>query len=251
MKQFVICFFFLLIAASLNASWEIEATGGVLLEHMKRARDGGSQQDGTLVGSTCSLVRKPKKGIYFSFLYRNEEGDLYGKTGLGDELVSHKRDQTLEGTFGYSLPLKKCFTCTPFLGKGRLVAKNFFRDPSPIDACYDVRYNYFAYGMRFDWQMKANICSALVIKGIFSDGAVCKVRDFEEGNIALIVEDNPSCDIELPIEYTIRGFHGHLRIGVTPFYRYRHWGGHENYPYDFFDTKFYILGSVLNLSFHF
>lgn len=247
----VIISFLLLTAASLNASWEVEATGGVLLEHMKRAREGGSEQDGALVGSYWSLMRNPKKGVYFSFLYRNEEGDLLGSTGLGDELASHKRDQALEATFGYSFPLKKCFSCTPFLGKGRLVAKNFFKAPSPIEACYDVRYNYFAYGMRFDWQMKSNFFSSLVIKGIFSDGAICKVRDFEEGDVSLIVEDNPSYDIELPLQYSLKKFQGHLRVGVTPFYRYRHWGEHKNYPYDFFDTKFYIFGSMVNLSFHF
>jgi hypothetical protein len=244
--------FFILATASLNASSCIEIKGGPLLEHLKRIRDGGSRQSGDLYGFECLVARRPLRGIYFCCLYRYEEGYLYGQTGFGDALISKKTDQAFEGALGYTLPVKNTLTCTPFVGKGRIFAKNSFEIPSPIEACFDVRYNYWAGGFRADWKMNAEFSLGFLAKGIFSEGATCKVVDpEEEESKSLIVEDELSWEIELPLVHCSKKLDGRLRVGLTPFYRYRHWGGHENYPYNFFDTKFYILGATLSCSYHF
>ena len=40
-------------------------------------------------------------------------------------------------------------------------------------------------------------------------------------------------------------------INVTPFYRFRHFGGRPNFPFDYIDTKFQLYGvqATVGLSF--
>ena len=53
--------------------------------------------------------------------------------------------------------------------------------------------------------------------------------------------------IELPIVYTPTFLCSMFKVGVMPFFESRLYGGRENYPFDFFETRFRIYGVNLQL----
>lgn len=82
--------------------------------------------------------------------------------------------------------------------------------------------------------------------------AKCAVTgDPDVDDFNLLIEDDWNYRIELPMIYRFCPCFGGFEAQVTPFYEFRHYGGRENFPFDFIDTKLMIWGFNLLLSYRF
>ena len=80
--------------------------------------------------------------------------------------------------------------------------------------------------------------------------AKCKVsNDPEFEDSTLQIKDKVNYRIEFPFNYFFCKTRNHFEIDLVPFIEFRHYGGRENFPFDFQDTKLRICGVTLLLAY--
>lgn len=211
--------------------------------HVKRLREGGSKQEGWIGGVRLGYERFKSWGFYWGGDALWAEGKLKGHSALGAKLRSRFKDSSIEGRLGYTLTYHYCycFTFTPFVGVGYFSETNNFVRSSPLPVHFRIHFSYGCGGFLSsffyspEWEAGINF----KVKYPITDPKCHVTHDplFEDSKS--LVKSRFQYRVELPITYH---YACNWSASLVPFYEYRNYGGHVNFPFDFLDTRLSIYG---------
>lgn len=221
---------------------------------LKRTRDGGTKQTGSVFGGRASYDYIKRYNIYVGAQAFYGYGILNGHSGTDEKIKSHWNDEQVEAYLGYTFQCKNFphFSFTPFGGYGYFRESNKFVSPSPLHLKFITQFGYFAYG--FLSSAMVHPCISLGLNARFRTPwqPKCKIsNDPEFDDVKLVVGEHLQYRIEVPIAYHSKFICNLIEFGLMPFYEMREYGGRENFPFDFFKTKIQIFGIDLKLIYRF
>jgi hypothetical protein len=238
-----------LINGNLLAFWPFNESPEVFIGpeiyHLKRTREGGSSQSGWLYGGRALYERRKSFGFYWAADGYYASGTITGKNSLHNTLKSRLTEAEAEGRLGFSLCIRACpkFTFTPYGGYGGYYCKNDFKHPSPFTYTFRDSFEYalggFITSIRFNPCLEA--CVDFKVKYMLN-GISHISHDPDNDHISLKINDQLQYELAIPIGYSYCWRGRLVKIYAAPFYRFRHFGGMLNYPFDFLDTKFRSYG---------
>lgn len=222
--------------------------------YSKRTKEGGAHQDGWLYGGHGTFERRKHGGLYYAIDGYYATGDMKGKTAAGKTLKSEITDREIEGRLGYSLCIKswKKLNIIPYGTYGDFYCTNDFKKPSPLPCTYHEHYQYAGGGLDVSFfpapclECGVNAAAKYMLNG------KCKIKDDPDyDDLNLIIESKLQYEIDLNFRYFTVWKNKPINALFTPFYRYRHFGGRMNWPFDYIDTKFKNYGAriLLNIIF--
>jgi len=225
--------------------------------HAKRTKEGGTKQQGDLVGIRGGYDRLKRYGWYFGFDAFTAHGTLKGRSALGSKLLSHLTDASAEARFGYTFQQKEGWQVafTPFVGGGYFVEENDFAHPSPIKARFRTHYPFGSAGFLSSIYPWACVQIGLNFKVRYPFEPKCNVsNDEDNGPVKQTIKERLQYRGELPITYRLpRCFclpcGGAAALSLIPFFEYRDYGGHPNFPFNFVKTQYSIWGATLALEY--
>lgn len=221
--------------------------------HVTRKRAGGVTQNGTALGVRLNYDRIKRQSLYWGGQVFYGAGPLKGDV-KEDKIHSRLKDFQIEGCLGYTLQTK-CypkFSFTPFGGYGYFRETNTFRPPSFLCVKFVTDYSYIAYGFLSSAQLHTDFLLGLNLRLRQPWQPRCHVsNDPERKNTCQQIEEELSYRIELPMVYKGKLFCNLFETGITPFYELRRYGGRENFPFDFYETKLEIYGINFQLVYRF
>lgn len=214
---------------------------------VQRKKGGGSNMRGFLYGGRLNYDRIRRSALYWGGHVQAAYGTLHGHNSGHDQLKSRKYDSEIEGRFGYTWKkiCKTTFWMTPYLGVGRFEGTNRFVSPSPLEYKITNTLPYLATGFLWRVKIKPFFSLGLNFKAKYSVDARSIITDDpdpEVNNSRMYIDDRFSYDLDLPFYFTTCCSGKKIETSVVPFYRYRHYGHHENHPFDFIDTRFHMYG---------
>lgn len=220
---------------------------------LQRSKDGGSKQHGFMYGGRAVYEHFRGNNLYWAAEGYWAYGSLRGHNADTKEIHSDKSDAEIEGRLGYTFMKEICnyFWLTPFLGGGYFVGSNRFIKPSPMRFESNTAFPFVSLGFLSRVELANCFYLGLNFKTKYPIGAKCKITndpDPEVDNSTLIIEDKFFYEVELPFIFHWRWQCRRVECSFVPFYRMRHYGGHENHPYDFIDTKYHSTGARLIFS---
>ncbi len=222
---------------------------GPEIYYMKRLKEGGAEQGGTLYGIRGGYDHVRRYKLYWGLEAFWATGSLQGNV-REEKLKSQFTDINVEARVGYTLQSKcwRCASLTPYVGLGYFWEKNNYQDPSPLHIHFKNQFSYVPLGF----------LSQIFIVPNFSLGLNFKVRYILEGKQH--VSHDPKHDhmtqnydeklqyrVELPATYFFCWKCHPLGVSLVPFFEYRHYGHRANFPFDFLDTKLKLYGATLKL----
>lgn len=222
--------------------------------YSKRTKEGGSHQNGWLYGGHGTFERRKHGGFYYAVDGYYATGEMKGKTAAGRTLKSEITDQEIEGRLGYSLCLKrlKKMNLIPYGVYGKFHCTNDFKKPSPLPYTFHDRYEYAGGGLDISFFPKPCLeCGLNFIAKYMLDGK-CKIKnDPENDAITLLIENKMQYEVDLVFRYYTCWKNKNIHAIFAPFFRYRHFGGRMNWPFDYIDTEFENYGArfLLNIFF--
>ncbi len=220
---------------------------------MQRCKRGGSKQRGFLYGGRFSYDRIRRSALYWGGDILYAVGNLCGHNSDSEELRTCKRDFEVEGRLGYTLKKKWgcCYWLTPYFGGGFFQGTNQFIDPSPMQYKVINRYPFISLGFLSRVDINALFGIGVDFKAKYSIGACSKITGDADPNVdhaRFVIEDKFSYDVDVPLYFNTCICAKKVDIRFVPFYRFRHYGAHENFPFDFIDTRFHMYGARLMFS---
>jgi hypothetical protein len=242
------------ISSAISFPYPLQFSLGPEIYHVKRVREGGTRQTGTLTGLRANFDRIQRYKIYWGSEALYARGMLNGRSGSGAKLRSTFIDASLEGRVGYTFQHKSALrpSFTPFIGYGYYREINKYHPPSPIHVKFRTEFHYIPCGFLSSLTICPQWELGLNFKAMAMWEACCKVMDDPEfDDRTMLVEDKVNYRVELPVKYRLPYLKGHFEIGLVPFYETRHYGGRVNYPFDFLDTKLTLYGCNLQLIYAF
>lgn len=222
--------------------------------YVKRTRKGGTSQTGNAGGIRLSYDYIKRYNFYLGGQFFYGRGTLTGRSGNGAKIKSELTDKQIEGYIGYTFEYKYFpnFSLTPFVGGGYFTETNNFKHPSPLQVKMRMHSRYAAFGFLSSAMLTPYLSAGLNlrIRGLWeARNKIIGDEDFD--TINQYVEDKFHYRVELPFVYCCAFLCDHVYLGLMPFYEFRHYGGKENYPFDFFDTKYKIYGADFQVIFQF
>lgn len=219
---------------------------GPEIYHSRRTRSGGTKQTGVLYGIRGGYDRLSSNAVIYVGLDGYwATGGLNGQKSNGDELKSNVKEWEVEGRLGLTFKkhLIHCYAITPFLGSGYMKSINEYVDPTDPEIKFTDRYNYISTGFLFHTSLSECLNVGFSFKKKFMISGKSKVTDDPiYDTVRLLMDSETQYEMEAPITYYTSWCCGHLSGKFVPFYRFRHYGGRENFPFNFIDTKFRIYG---------
>lgn len=222
--------------------------------HVSRTKKGGAKQSGNLFGIRLGYDRFKRYGWYFGEEIRYAKGTLKGHLATGEKLNSQLTDCLVEGRLGYTFQQKRGIqlSFTPFLGIGYFNEQNNFSNSSLIPIHCRTHFTYGALGF-FSWAHYCNFELGLNFTARLPYEPKCRVsNDPNHDSVTQNIKQQVQYRVELPLSYRPSDcFIGrYLRCGegvisLVPYYEYRHYGAHPNYPFNFIKTEFQIWGATL------
>ena len=219
-----------------------------------RERAGGNKQNGNAVGVRVTYDFIKRYNIYLGGQYFYGTGILHGHSGMGDKIRSRLTSQMIEGNAGYTFQAK-CFphiSFTPFAGYGYFSDVNKFIPPTSLQVKFTTQFRYVSFG--FLSSIYALPCFSVGVNARFKWPLQthCKVtNDPDFDTIRQIVGDKLHYRIELPLTYFGCLLYNSFELALVPFFEQRLYGARENYPFDFFKTKFTLYGANLQFIYRF
>ncbi len=202
-----------------------------------------------MAGGEVRYDRVLGNALYVGGHWMRSKGTLNGHSGSGAEIRSRVFETEAEGRLGYTF--QPCWDFNPliipFIGYGHFIEKSTYLEPSPLLLQIRNEFDYFAYGFittctLCDFTFGINFTAKYSING------KSKVtRDPSFNDSTLVMGAKMQYALELPIIYNVHSWDA-LNASLVPFYRYRHYGEHENFPFDFMDTQFNIFGIKLMIT---
>ncbi|MCB1149152.1 MAG: hypothetical protein KDK48_03225, partial [Chlamydiia bacterium] len=213
--------------------------------HLTRIRAGGTEQRGLLGGVSGTVERRKRNGIYAAADGYYASGILRGHTRVNKDLDSRYHEAAIEGRAGFTIHscYARRFDATPYLGYGYFTAKNALRPPSPIAVVFHDDYEYLAAGCLTRIVLNEHFSLGVNFTSQFSFGGKSRVTDDpilpdQELKMGEVMQ----FEGELPVRYVGCCMGWPITSTLGFFYRYRWYQGRENFPYDFFETRFHIYG---------
>lgn len=222
---------------------------GAEVYYFQRSREGGTQQSGRMDGIRFSIDRVKGAGLYLGadLLYSN--GDIGGYNSRGKKLISEVTDFIVEGRVGFTfmIPFGRFPFIIPYAGYGYFNEENQFLPPSPLTYTTTDKFQFVAAGFLSGLNFTPQVSMGINIKARFmlnGHSYVTKDPDFED--VTLRMNDESQYRVEIPFAYIFCERYVNVEAIISPFFEYRHFGGKEGYPFNFIDTKFYLLGATIS-----
>lgn len=217
-------------------------------------RAAGTKQKGDSAGVRFTYDRIKRYHYYLGAQVFYGTGILRGHTSAGDKIRSRFTQKQVEGNIGYTFQLKSFphVSFTPFAGYGYLKDINKFSPPTNLQATFTNQFRYASFG--FLSSVYVFPCFTVGVNARFKWPwqTRCKVTDpFYPKDVRLIVKDKLHYRIELPFTYFGSLLRDHFEVAVVPFYEERLYGGRENFPFDFYETKYTLYGVNVQLIYRF
>ena len=248
MMRFLLSLYSLVCVATLCGSPALplgphRLTGFAEADYIKRSREGGTQQKGTLVGFGADYERLKSFGFYLFGEIYEVLGTLKGSTGDEIEIKSRFNSKNTFGRLGWSLSLCNV-TCVPFLGGGYASTVNRFINPSPLPISMKIHYPYALWGLKIEWQKSEGVhfFTSLQLEHPFEPK--CTIDNDPDYFIThQTIKKKVQTDFQIGIRWQ--------NISCLPFnfsaetaflYRHNRFGKHDNYPFNFLETTHKILG---------
>jgi hypothetical protein len=213
--------------------------------YVNRLREGGTRQKGLLYGGRVGYDHIKRFKFYWGFEGWFGSGRLHGKSSNDNRLRSNFTDTTIEGRFGYTFQ-QKCgyrISLTPFIGGGYVLEKNNFIRPSPLKVHFRLHYYYGCAGFLSQATILPRFDIGLNFKAFYPyDGRNKVTHDPEHDSQNMLFKERWMYRLELPLTYHWRQ---DILLRLDPFYEYREYGKHANYPFDFLETKLRFYGATL------
>ena len=231
-----------------------KASIGPEVYHIKRTREGGASQSGTAVGVRGSFERIGRYKWYFGLEGLYGSGTINGHSGNGVKLKSKLTDRMVEGRAGYTFQSKDGWlpSFTPFVGYGYCEELNHYKSPSPLLVNFKNHSSYVSFGFLSSVMVFQELTVGFNLKARSLVDPECIVKnDPVFDRMKMHIDDEIQYRLELPIYYDFFADCGTFELGLVPFYEFRHYGGRENYPFDFLDTKLKIYGLNFQLTYRF
>lgn len=219
--------------------------------HLTRKREGGVKQQGNLYGAYFTYDRLKRYGWYLGAEGSYARATLKGDTDEGDVLHSKFKDCWIEGRFGYTFQKKsgRRFALTPYLGLGYAQEQNNFGSSSPLPIHFKSHFYYPLAGLRLSLCLGANFNAALNFRVRWPYDPKCKVtNDPDHDSMEQKMGEKLQYRVELPLTYVFPCYRP-WGISICPFYEYRPYGEHINYPFDYFKTTLTLWGVGVGLRF--
>ncbi len=247
----LVCWVGLLSFASLNGNEITIFEGpyrisvGPTVYHLQRTKEGGSNQQGVLGGVQACVERWRPKGVYWGLEGTYATGRLHGHTASGRTIDSRLTEKEVEGRLGYNIAANfNRFQLVPFICGGKYECENKFVAPSPMTTTFNDHFDFIGYGFYLVCNLVDRFYYGFTFKAHYA------TNGWDELTHDPGVEDSKSriksewqYDVEFPFQYG--STHQGWAMQLIPFYRFRHFGGMESYPFDFIETKFTIYGARL------
>jgi hypothetical protein len=222
-------------------------------EHLTRTREGGIKQKGDLFGGFFLYERVKRYGWYLGAEGSYAKGTIKGSIDDTFELKSRFTDQWIEGRFGYTFQ-QKCgrrFAFTPYIGIGYAQEQNNFGSSSPLPLHFKTHFWYPFAGFRSQINVCEHFVAGVNFRVRIPYDPKCKVsNDPENENVSQNVGDKLQYRVEVPLTYYLPCYE-RLGVSVMPFYEYRPYGEHANYPFDYYKTTIKIWGVGAGAAFRF
>lgn len=231
-----------------------KASIGPEVYHVKRTREGGTSQSGTAVGVRGSFERIGRYKWYVGVEGLYGSGTIKGHSGSDLRLKSKLTDRMIEGRAGYTFQSKCGWlpSFTPFVGYGYCEELNHYKNPSPLIINFKNRASYFSFGFLSSVRLTEELTVGFNFKGRSLVDPECLVKnDPIFDRLKMHIDDELQYRLELPIYYDFFSGCEAYELGLVPFYEFRHYGGRENYPFDFLDTKLKIYGANIQFTYRF
>lgn len=231
--------FFFILLLPLNLAGRIFYEVGPEICYFQRDKEGGTWQSGRLDGIRLRLERMAPFRFYIGFDSFFGEGELKGKSASGRPLVSNLGDCIFEGRLGYTIPNRRSYII-PYVGYGYFQEKNTFRPPSRLPCTYNDTFNYTLIGFLTSLNFTPLLSMGINFETKFMINGTSKVTDdpiFDD--VTLKMNNELQARVEIPVIYNLGQC---FDAQVVPFYEFRHFGGREDFPFDFIDTKFHLIG---------
>lgn len=238
-----------LLAWPSNKELGVQVFLGPEVYYVKRLKEGGGEQHGTLYGIRAGYERLKRYKFYYAVDGLYSQGILDGKTNTS-RIRSVFTNSNIETRFGYTFQAKywPSFSLTPYFGIGYMWEYSRYKNPSPIKVHFNNRFPYIPFGFISSIFVTNRLQIGLNVKVRFLwDGKQKVTHDPQFNSLIQCYEDHFQYRIELPIVYYFCWNRDTLAVRLTPFYEYRHYGHGINYPFDFLDTKFKFYGANLEL----
>ncbi len=224
---------------------------GPEIYYLHRSVEGGSVQNGTMVGPSFKFERFRRCALFWSAQYTAAWGKLIGNNGSGSSLRSTMCEQQAEGRLGYNYQWKTGYKpyILPFIGYGYLRQANEFQEPAVTLVDY---FPYSSFGLQLGMNLSCYTSIGLLVKGDW----------MLEGNSFIEISGNPDRierNMEEKWQYTVELPLTHRKsLGrrcfywvFTPFVRLRHLGGLPGFPANFPDTRYSNYGARFMLAYDF
>ena len=218
---------------------------------VKRERKGGTIQKGTLGGVRVGYDRLKRYGWYVGLEGNYGYGTLKGHNAGEDTIKSHFSDLWADVRFGYTFQQKCGFRLafTPFIGVGYGQERNEFISPSPLHLHFKTKYRFVEAGFLSSAQLTENLNVGLRFKALFPYEPKCDVSNDPNHNpVRQNIGERFQYRVDVPIIYSLCE---PFEIGLVPFYEYRLFGSHVNYPFDYFKTKILIWGAMIKTEYNY
>jgi hypothetical protein len=244
---FIVCLF----GASAFANIRDNTFGaGIEVSHMRRARAGGTEQNGRMEGYRLSYDLIKPSSIYVGVDHFHGQAPMRGYSGTGRPLYSIITDNITELRLGYTLQAnarREAFF-SPFTGYGFFKEQNDFLHPSTLTLTFTDRFNYIDAGFLSGINISRLVSLGVNFKLMFMlDGTSLISNDPQEEDLSLQMTNEINSRIELPIMASSGSRPIQLLVAAVPFAEFRHFGGKEGFPYDFIDTKFSLIGGRISI----
>lgn len=227
---------------------------GPEIYYVKRLKEGGSKQEGTLYGVRIGYDRVKRYKLYWGIDGLWAKGTLEGnrkRENVTDHFKSRFTDINVEARVGYTFQNKgRCFSFTPYSGLGYFWEKNCYQHPSPLQVHFKNTFSYIPIGFLSEIFITPNWSAGFNFKVRYLIEAEQKVEhDPEFGTLTQHYEEKLQYRAELPVTYY--WVCKPLAISLVPFFEYRPYGHRANFPFDFLELKMKFYGATLKFQYLF
>lgn len=228
---------------------------GPEIYYVNRDKDGQydrSKQHDFIYGGRVGYDRIKRCRIYWGFDALYATGDLKGHRGNNIKL--RFTDANVEARIGYTFQMNRAWlpTIVPYVGYGHFWETSKFKRPSPLLIKQKITFDYIALGFLSQFYPHPSWVVGLNFKTRILVNSKCKITDDPDfDDTSQNVKHKLQFRIELPIIYRLKCWCDHIALSLVPFYEYRHYGEHANFPFDFKDVKLNLYGCDLRLMYMF
>ena len=222
---------------------------GPEIYYIKRTKEGGAEQTGTLYGVRMGYDHVRRYKLYWGADALWAKGTLEGHV-RDEKLKSQFTDTNIEARLGYTFQSKswRCASFTPYVGVGCFWENNEYQHPSPLKIHFKNTFSYIPVGFLSQIFLLPTLSVGVNFKTrIILEGEQHVTRDPKYDKLTQHFTEELQYRVELPIIYFFCWESRPLGLSLVPFFEYRPYGHRANFPFDFLETKLKLYGATLKL----